>query len=260
MKSWSEVLEDRQTAAADRVIGEESARRQHLVVVLSGAHAYGFPSPDSDLDLKGVHVAPTRDLVGLSPRSEPAERMEVLDGVEVDYSSNEVASVLQGVLTGNGNYLERLLPWLPVRAAPELDALAELVRQSLSRRVFRHYRGFAEGQRRELEKGEHRTVKKVLYVLRTALTGTHVLRTGEVVPDLRVTAQAHGFPEVSGWIARKLEGERVGVTEDELPAARTLMDRAFAALEDARAGSPLPEEPDPRPLDAWLIELRRRRF
>jgi hypothetical protein len=31
---------------------------------LSGAHAYGFPSPDSDLDLKAIHVAKTADLLG----------------------------------------------------------------------------------------------------------------------------------------------------------------------------------------------------
>src|SRR5690606_22403890 len=42
-------------AVADRVLDEESARRRHLVIALSGAHAYGFPSPDSDLDLKAVH-------------------------------------------------------------------------------------------------------------------------------------------------------------------------------------------------------------
>jgi RNA repair pathway DNA polymerase beta family len=32
-----------------RVLREEEARREHIVVYLSGAHAYGFPSPDSDL-------------------------------------------------------------------------------------------------------------------------------------------------------------------------------------------------------------------
>ena len=30
-----------------------------MVVLLSGAHAYGFPSPDSDLDLKAIHLADT---------------------------------------------------------------------------------------------------------------------------------------------------------------------------------------------------------
>jgi predicted nucleotidyltransferase len=43
-----------------RVLEEEQARREHVVVYLSGAHAYGFPSPDSDLDLKAIHVAKQR--------------------------------------------------------------------------------------------------------------------------------------------------------------------------------------------------------
>ena len=47
------VLNLRQRAAADRLLDEESAKRSHLVVSLSGAHAYGFPSPDSDLNSEG---------------------------------------------------------------------------------------------------------------------------------------------------------------------------------------------------------------
>jgi len=29
-----------------------------LFVTISGAHLYGFPSPDSDYDLRGVHALP----------------------------------------------------------------------------------------------------------------------------------------------------------------------------------------------------------
>ena len=35
-----------------------------LFVTISGAHLYGFPSPDSDYDLRGVHVLPVREVVG----------------------------------------------------------------------------------------------------------------------------------------------------------------------------------------------------
>src|SRR5262249_9150420 len=78
-------------------------------IYLSGAHAYGFPSPDSDLDLKCVHVAPTGELVGLEPVSEPADRIVVIDGVELDDDSNELGAVLRGAIQGNGNFLERIL-------------------------------------------------------------------------------------------------------------------------------------------------------
>jgi predicted nucleotidyltransferase len=29
-----------------------------LFAIVSGAHLYGFPSPDSDYDLRGVHILP----------------------------------------------------------------------------------------------------------------------------------------------------------------------------------------------------------
>ncbi|MEO8706556.1 MAG: nucleotidyltransferase domain-containing protein, partial [Kofleriaceae bacterium] len=72
------------------------AERRHLVIYLSGAHAYGFPSPDSDLDLKCVHIAPTADLVGLALVGDPPDRIEIVEGVELDYGSNELAPVLRG--------------------------------------------------------------------------------------------------------------------------------------------------------------------
>ena len=38
-----------------------------LCCAVTGSHHYGFSSPDSDLDLKGIHLCPTEVLLGLSP-------------------------------------------------------------------------------------------------------------------------------------------------------------------------------------------------
>ena len=35
-----------------------------LFATISGAHLYGFPSPDSDYDLRGVHLLPLQEIVG----------------------------------------------------------------------------------------------------------------------------------------------------------------------------------------------------
>ena len=40
------MFTEHQRSIVDRVLDEEEAKRTHLVVALSGAHAYGFPSPD----------------------------------------------------------------------------------------------------------------------------------------------------------------------------------------------------------------------
>lgn len=107
------VLTAAQAAVARAFLAERDRERRHLVIYLSGAHAYGFPSPDSDLDLKCVHVAATHDLVGLDVPDETRDRMEVVDGVELDYGSNELAQALRGSIKGNGNFLERLFGWSP---------------------------------------------------------------------------------------------------------------------------------------------------
>jgi predicted nucleotidyltransferase len=241
------------------VIAEESAKREHLVVYLSGAHAYGFPSPDSDLDLKTIHVAPTSALVGIDPPQPTFARAEILDGVEIDYTANEVAHAIGGILNGNGNFIERVLGRAALVETPELVELRPLVRATLCRRVHRHYRGFATNQLEALEKTP--TVKRLLYVLRTALTGTHLLRTGEMETDLRPLADAYELREIHELVERKRAGENTAADPTLLDAWRDRLTSAVERLDAARERSVLPEEPrDVHALEAWLVALRRARL
>lgn len=257
---WAALTDVQRTVARD-FLGERDAERRHLVAYLSGAHAYGFPSPDSDLDLKCVHVAPTRDLVGLAANPGGAERLVVIDGVEIDYGSNEVGMVLRGAIKGNGNFLERLLGVMTLAEDPALASVRPLIRAALNRRVVHHYRGFARSQRQAV--AAKPTAKRVLYVLRTALTGVHLLATGELVTDLGVLAAHHPVPGVADLIATKRRGEQVVLEADELARWTGAMDQVMARLEAGVAPSILPPEaPDAAvaELDAWLIELRRAAF
>jgi predicted nucleotidyltransferase len=140
------VLDAHARRVADDVLAEEAKKRRHLVVALSGAHAYGFPSPDSDLDLKAIHIAPTRTLLGLSEPPAASDRMEVIEGIEIDYTSNELGAALRGLVKGNGNYLERVIGAHLLTVSSWLEELAPLVRAGLSKRYYRHYLGFARQQ------------------------------------------------------------------------------------------------------------------
>lgn len=245
-------------AVMSAVIAEESAAREHVVVYLSGAHAYGFPSPDSDLDLKAIHVAPTSSLLGLLAVAPTHDRLGFVDGVEIDYTSNELGHALGGILRGNGNFIERVLGATVVTRSPLLDELAPLVRASLSRRVAHHYRGFAQNQRGELAKAP--TVKRLLYVLRTTLTGIHLLETGELVTDVRRTSEGRTRSGVSMLVERKRAGERTPLAEAERAQWESTLDELLARLERARDGSHLPEAPpNVAAIDAWLIAARRAR-
>jgi hypothetical protein len=43
-----------------------------LFATISGAHLYGFPSPDSDYDMRGVHLLPAGEALGLLPSAKPS--------------------------------------------------------------------------------------------------------------------------------------------------------------------------------------------
>jgi len=58
-----------------QLLRAEAARHPYplLFATISGAHLYGFPSQDSDYDLRGVHILPAREAVGLLPKQETME-------------------------------------------------------------------------------------------------------------------------------------------------------------------------------------------
>lgn len=253
----TDVLDPHARRVAASVLAEEEHRRRHLVVALSGAHAYGFPSPDSDLDLKAIHIAPTRQLLGLSEPPVSSERMEVNQGVEIDYTSNELGAALRSLVKGNGNYLERLLGEHLLVVSPWLEELVPLVRKSLSKRYYRHYLGFARQQQQDFEKSSAPTAKKVLYVLRTALTGTHLLRTGELRVDLNHNLEEYGYQDARELIERKKAGERTVLDDVTATHWRERVLRAFTLLDDAHAKSQLPEEAaNVEELERWLVDTR----
>lgn len=247
-----------QLDVAQRVLDQESEARRHLVVHLSGAHAYGFPSPDSDLDLKAIHVERTERLLGLTPPKPVRNRLEIIEGVEVDYTSNELQVAVRGLLRGDGNMLERVCSVTPMRDSDWRPQLRALAVRTLSRKYHHHYRGFAHSQRKAVDQAESPRAKKVLYVLRTALTGTHLLRTGECVPDLTALYEEYGLELVPDLIEIKQLGEKQPLPATLATAVVPALDRVFCLLDEAKAKSSLPEEPaHVDEFEQWLVEVRK---
>ena len=108
----------------------------------------------------------------------------MFDGLECDYTSHEARKALSLLLRGNGNMLERILSPFQLYETPELDALQALARGAISKRFADHYRGFFKGMCREHERSEEPHAKTLLYAYRVALTGIHLLRTGELIGDV----------------------------------------------------------------------------
>ncbi|MFI8932759.1 DNA polymerase beta superfamily protein [Streptomyces sp. NPDC053474] len=210
-----------------------------LFATVSGAHLYGFPSRDSDVDLRGVHLLPVAGLVGLREPEETRSRMSVRDGVEMDLVTHDLRKFARLMLRHNGYVLEQLLSPLVVHttdAHAELSALAPSV---LTSHHAHHYRGFAATQWRLFEKNGE--LKPLLYTFRVLLTGILLMRGGGVVAHLPTladeVAEAPGY--LSDLVEAKREAEHGGADVDRRRVSADV-ERLRAVLDEARADSALP--------------------
>jgi predicted nucleotidyltransferase len=243
----------------ERVLREVEDQPYPLIfVTISGAHLYGFPSPDSDYDLRGSHVLPVRDVVGLDPGRETVEVSEVREGLEIDLVTHDVKKFFNLLLKKNGYVLEQLYSPLVVRTSPEHEELKEIALGCITRHHSHHYFGFAETQWKLFEKERPRRVKPLLYVFRVLLTGIHLMRTGNVEANLRLLNEEFKLAYVAELIARKLEGlEKSILEEEDISFYQDEYERLRRMLEQAYEASTLPEIPSGRDgLSDLLIRLR----
>src|SRR5207249_6836589 len=185
-----------------------------LFATISGAHLYGFPSPDSDYDLRGAHVLPLEKVVGLEVRDETVEDSRVIEGLEMDIVSHDVRKFFNLLLKKNGYVLEQLYSPLVVHTTPEHAELKKIAKGCITRHHSHHYFGFAETQWKLFDKERPRRVKPLLYVYRVLLTGIHLMHTGEVEANLVHLNEHFNLPFLPDLIARKLAGPEHSVLED----------------------------------------------
>jgi uncharacterized protein len=236
-----------------------SAAQYPLVfATVSGAHLYGFPSPDSDYDLRGVHVLPPRDVVGLITGPETLESSEVRDGIELDLVTHDAKKFFSLLLKKNGYVLEQLYSPLVVHSTPEHAELKQLAHGCITRYHSHHYLGFSETQWNLFQKESPRRVKPLLYVYRVLLTGIHLMRTGRIEANLPALNQEFRLPCIDQLIARKTGGTEKGTLDDaDFALHEAEYARLRAELERASAESQLPEQPSAAPaLHDLLLRLR----
>jgi predicted nucleotidyltransferase len=229
-----------------------------LFATISGAHLYGFPSPDSDFDLRGVHLLPLREAVGLKTGPETVEKSGMHDGLEIDLVTHDAKKFFALMLKKNGYVLEQLLSPLVVQATPEHEELKAIAADCVTRYHAHHYLGFAETQWKLFQKSDPPHVKPLLYVYRVLLTGIHLMRTGEVEANLTRLNETARLPYIPELIERKTGGPEKGVLEQsDLEHHGREYQRLTCELEEASGKCKLPEiAHGADALNALLIRLR----
>ncbi|MEG3919614.1 nucleotidyltransferase domain-containing protein [Microcoleus sp. POL10_C6] len=229
-----------------------------LFVTISGSHLYGFPSADSDFDLRGVHILPLPKVIGLIAGEETIEVSEVRDGMQLDLVTHDIKKFFELLLKRNGYVLEQLYSPLIVYTTKEHEELKDLASNCITKHHSHHYLGFAQTQWKLFEKERPRRVKPLLYVYRVLLAGIHLMQTGEVEANLVKLNEKFQLSYIPDLIARKLAGEEKSVLEDtDIEFYQQERDRLINILEDASFTSHLPSNPHAKvALNDFLVKVR----
>ena len=229
-----------------------------LFVTISGAHLYGFPSADSDYDLRGVHLLPLKEVVGLQSGNETVERSGIHDALEIDLVTHDAKKFFGLMLKKNGYVLEQLFSPVVVHTTPEHEELKAIAKNCITKHHAHHYFGFAETQWKLFQKADPPHVKPLLYVYRVLLTGIHLMRTGEVEANLLRLNETARLPYIPDLIDRKTSGPEKGRLEKaDLDFHYREYERLRQELEQAWEQSRLPEHPSSAAaLNDLLVRIR----
>jgi uncharacterized protein len=217
--------------------------RDHVKIVYaceSGSRAWGFPSEDSDYDVRFLYVHP-RDWylsIDLESRSDVIE-LPITD--ELDVSGWDIRKALQLLRKSNPPLLEWLSSPIVYR---EVSDVANRLR-ALTTEVYspiacgHHYLHMAQGNYREYLKDDPVWIKKYFYVLRPLLAIKWIEQKNSVVPmafgTLLEALIEHGALKdaIESLIEKKQQGQELD-RGAKIPDQRIYSTRTEATGDSAR--------------------------
>ena len=219
----------------------ETLVRDHTIYAcVMGSRAFGLATEGSDTDRRGVFVAPTP----LFWRFEkPPTHVE---GPAEEQFAWELERFCELALRANPNILECLHSPLVEYVDDTGRELLALREAFLSRRAHGTFTRYALGQRKKLE-ADVRTHgaprwKHAMHLLRLLMSSGDLLRTGALTID-------------AGDRREQLLAVKRG--EIPWPEVESRMNRLAAEADEASRRSPLPEAPDHRRVEDFLVRVRR---
>ncbi|MFD0523970.1 nucleotidyltransferase domain-containing protein [Paractinoplanes durhamensis] len=219
----------------------ELVEQHTILAVVVGSRAYGLDGPGSDHDRRGVFAAPTRSFWALD---KPPTH---LDGPLAEQFSWEIERFCVLALQANPTVLEVLWSPLIEKINPDGKALLAVRDAFLSRRVADTYGAYARDQLARVDARRERTGetnhKQAMHMLRLLMAGAHVLRTGEILLDVRP------------WRDQLLAVKRGEVPWDSITSWAASLQEELAAAAEATS---LPSSPGTSVIDQLLYDVRER--
>jgi predicted nucleotidyltransferase len=209
----------------------------------SGSGAWGFPSADSDYDVRLLYIHPRDWYLSIEDRRDVVERPLVEN---IDLSGWEIRKALRLFRKSNPPLLEWLRsPIVYQQKFSVADKLRNLMPTFYSpRNCFHHYLHMAEGNFREYLHGETVRVKKYFYVLRPLLGcrwieagfGPVPMEFGTLVE--KVASSDILKQEIFSLLKRKQSGQELDF-EPRIPAISDFIESEIERLKQQAEQQPL---------------------
>jgi len=228
-----------------------------LNAYISGSHLYGWPSKDSDTDIRGCYVLKKEKFLGLD---DPYDVIEIKTKVNKDIVLFEARKFIKLALKGNCNILEEVNASQIYKTA-DFVKLKQLINNAFGKRgIMNSYRGMAEFNYKKFILQGRNTVKKYLYVFRGLLAGIYCLQTGLIKPNIEKLNKHFKIKEVTKLLEIKRKGlENEPLKELEEGVLDKIIKGLFDKIDEAYIKCKMPESPTEEEIEIinkFLIKLR----
>jgi len=164
---------------------KEIEAKENIEILLAcetGSRAWGFPSPDSDYDVRLIYKHDLKWYLRLSERKDTIERM--LDDREIDISGWDLRKSLRLLQKSNPPLLERIQsPIVYKSSEPFISDLNEIASQFYSRiATMHHYLSMAKKGIDEISGTEQHRLKKFFYTIRAAVACKWIVERDDIPP------------------------------------------------------------------------------
>ncbi|MBC5648517.1 nucleotidyltransferase domain-containing protein [Christensenella tenuis] len=211
-----------------------------LLAVESGSRAWGFPSPDSDYDVRFIYVRTNEFYLKLEKTSDVIEYM--LDE-ELDINGWDLKKALCLLKKSNPTLFEWIASPIVYYEAPVFERIRNIAAHCfLSRPALYHYLNMARNNNREFLRRDRVRLKKYFYVLRPILACKWILARQTPPPMLFAElVEAELGREVrsivDGLLERKAVTSELG-EQEPIAALNGYIEKELSAIEEAVGHAP----------------------
>lgn len=153
-----------------------------LLACETGSRAWGFPSPDSDFDVRIIYKHEKNWYLGLTEEKDTIEYF--LENNEIDISGWDLRKCLRLLTKSNPPLLERIQSPIIYKVDRNfLEGINSIAQNNYSRIAsIHHYLSMAKKTIDEIVSGEEYKLKKFFYALRTSVACLWILEKEEMPP------------------------------------------------------------------------------